>query len=256
MIKSFGDKFKHYEKLPKTIQDQVKLNISRIINESFLNPADEDYITARFFAHRKMNRAFFWSAAQAIEKYLKAFILMRGKSVKMKNGHNIYDLYTVACNEDPCLFKATTNFHKDIKIRPDIEDFLIKPNITEFLQVIDKHGAPHNRYNALGIRYNTGYLFALDSFIHGLRNEIPGSCNRSITHSADEHLENQFYLYNFWFRDGRQFPELPNKEFPMTDGMSYTTLEFMSNPVPPRYSEYVLNWAHANIKMPKKEKDI
>ena len=65
--------------------------IVKVIHESFVIPADEDYLTARLLYKSNLHRNFFWSAAQCIEKYLKALLLLNGISVK-KKGHNLKKL--------------------------------------------------------------------------------------------------------------------------------------------------------------------
>ena len=72
----------HFEIFPDEVQGSIERNIVNVICESFVEPGDEDYITARLLAQKGMHRAFYWAASQALEKYLKAYLLMRGISVK------------------------------------------------------------------------------------------------------------------------------------------------------------------------------
>ena len=53
-----------------------------IVQELFIKTADENYVTARFcFAH-ELNVDFFWNAVHGLEKYLKAALLLSGRSGK------------------------------------------------------------------------------------------------------------------------------------------------------------------------------
>lgn len=44
---------------------------------------------SRLLAQKGLTRGFYWAATQATEKYLKAFLLMNGQSVKGFIGHPI-----------------------------------------------------------------------------------------------------------------------------------------------------------------------
>ena len=72
------------------------MHIVKVIYESFVIPADEDYLTARLLVKSKLYRGFYWSAAQCIEKYLKAYLLLHDVSVKKSNGHSIKPLFKIA----------------------------------------------------------------------------------------------------------------------------------------------------------------
>ena len=71
-----GDELEHFDKLPDYEQANIERYIVQVISDSFVKPADEDYVTARLLAKKGLHRAFFWAACQALEKYLKAFLLM------------------------------------------------------------------------------------------------------------------------------------------------------------------------------------
>lgn len=51
-------------------------------------------------AQKGLQRAFYWAAAQSIEKYLKAFLLLNGHSTKKYKGHSIKDLFDDAVDID------------------------------------------------------------------------------------------------------------------------------------------------------------
>lgn len=64
--------------LPHEQRERFELNATEVVIESFIFAADRDYLTARFAYFQKQSHLFVWSAAQAIEKYLKANILLLG----------------------------------------------------------------------------------------------------------------------------------------------------------------------------------
>lgn len=61
-------------------------------HESFLNVADEDYIAARCAYRLGLMNHFLWSSLQAVEKYLKAFLLINERKTGDLN-HNIEKAY-------------------------------------------------------------------------------------------------------------------------------------------------------------------
>jgi len=76
-------------RLPSDQRQRFESVASRIVAETFVFTADLDYLTARFSFFEKQNHLFLWSAAQAVEKYLKANVLLLGigrvqKSHKLK----------------------------------------------------------------------------------------------------------------------------------------------------------------------------
>lgn len=51
-----------------------------IVLELFARTADENYITARWCAINQLNTDFLWLSVHALEKYLKAVLLLNGGS--------------------------------------------------------------------------------------------------------------------------------------------------------------------------------
>lgn len=164
----------HFEKLSDETQRNIVRYIVQVICESFVTPGDEDYVTARLLAQKGMHRAFFWAASQALEKYLKAFLLLRGTSVNHNRlkGHPIAALYREACSVDGQLAAVGTKFHTEIKIHPNVAESFKEVTVAEFINDVEAQGSPDNRYNSFGVSFNSGYLFALDSFVYGLRQQI------------------------------------------------------------------------------------
>jgi len=126
--------------------------------------ADQDYILARISYHEQMVNSFFWAAGQAIEKYLKASLLLNGKSSK---GYN-HDLVK--------LFEAVNQYASDL-----FPERLTKPSQlrtafwheeetpVEFLKRIKPYTDPNSRYNIFGYILSPEDLFHLDQFIFAAR---------------------------------------------------------------------------------------
>ena len=66
-----------------------------LVTDLFVRTADENYITARWCAINRLNTDFLWLAVHALEKYLKALLLLNGKSSKGFS-HDIVTLYAAA----------------------------------------------------------------------------------------------------------------------------------------------------------------
>ncbi|GEM_PF-2983598 len=53
-----------------------------IIKELFLKTADQTYVVARWRFLNRLYLDFYWNAVHALEKHLKAVLLMNGRSAK------------------------------------------------------------------------------------------------------------------------------------------------------------------------------
>lgn len=244
----------HFEKLPDEMQRNIERYIVQVICESFVTPGDEDYVTARLLAQKKMHRAFFWAASQALEKYLKAFLLLRGASVDHKRfqGHPIFALYDEACQVDEQLDSVSTQFHTEIKIHPNVAESFKEVAVAEFINDVEAQGSPDNRYNSFGVSFNSGYLFALDSFVYGLRQQIGAPPIQEALRKIDQDLVDAFYLYNPWFALNHEvLAEIPNEDFNLSQSGSVTTLDRLISAHAPDGSKSVLKWLGKKMKLPR-----
>lgn len=222
------EEFEHFDKLPDYLQANIERYIAQVISDSFVKPADEDYVSARLLAQKGMYRAFFWAASQALEKYLKAFLLLRGASVNHNRlkGHPIVALYREACSVDGQLATVGTKFHTEIKIHPNVAESFKEVAVAEFMNDVEAQGSPDNRYNSFGVSFNSGYLFALDSFVYGLRQQIGVPPIQETLRKVDQGLVGAFYLYNPWFALTHvDLAEIPNEDFNLRLSGSVTTLD-------------------------------
>lgn len=157
------------ERLPKDQQERIVHKINEIIVETFINPGDADYVTARFLYLGGSYRAFFWPALQAIEKYLKANFLFNGVSVKSRLfGHNISWMAEKLNNE----YKVFENVQlKPVGEHSYLEEIHIwgSSDPMEYIRSIEKFGKASNRYNYFGAAYEASYLAKLDQIVKILR---------------------------------------------------------------------------------------
>lgn len=234
--------------LDKNTKHNIEKNIVDVIYESFVVTADQDYFTARLLAYNGLHRAFYWAAAQSIEKYLKAFLLFNGKSVKNYKSHPLDKLFF-----DACLFDRSL---KNINISPidliaeEIEAtsiFNIK-NLDDFIQDLHNHGNADNRYNALGTSFTSNHIFALDNLAFSLRNKIgvPSFSNsfKQINFNSLEIFSHNNPLFLVDIAKLQQTEKLSNLSI-FSD--SVTKLEFL---IKNNFTNE-LKWLGTKMKMPK-----
>lgn len=186
------------DSLPPVQQVYLREKISDIVIETFINPADLDYINARFMALNHQHRPFFWPALQALEKYLKASLLFCGVPVRGKNfRHNLVSMAEALKLHDDVLEK--------LNLSPEgAHDELNRLNLwgtydpMEFIASINKYGYPGNRYNLFGCKYEASYLPKLDQVVWALRSKHLG--NKTLCGTGrGQSLDFAAYEQNFCF---------------------------------------------------------
>jgi hypothetical protein len=244
----------HFKNSPQHIQSTAEYAVVEVIYESFVVTGDQDYLMARLLAQHGLPRGFFWAAAQAMEKYLKAFLLMNGLSVKNFSGHPIKKLFEAAIKIDSSFAEINILPHPNFIIEPSVSHHLKKFTAHEFIDEIEKHGNPNNRYNAIGIEYSTGHLCALDSFSFRTREKIGcNPINESLNNLSPDLIE-IFNKFNPWFQAGTDHPpiQVSSKELPIQRSSSVTKFEIITgNNINPSY-KIALQWLGAKMKLPSK----
>lgn len=146
--------------------------------------------------------------------------------------------------------------HQGIQVDHSISNLLKNFSAHSFIAELEKYGSSDNRYNTFGVEYNTGHLFAMDSFSFQLRKKIGVvSIDRSFNKTSPDLIQ-LFKKYNPWFSLEGNFPfnKIPNADFPIQFSSSVTKLEFlMKNNDSPAYS-MALRWLNAKMKIPKIDK--
>ncbi len=221
-----------------------------VIYESFVVTADQDYLASRLLAQSGLYRPFFWSAAQAIEKYLKALLLMNGDSILEFYGHPIKKLFNKAVKIEPHIANLNIEPHQEIQKNTDLSALIETYFLDNFIAELEEHGCPNNRYNASGVIYNIGHLFALDSLIFKLRCNI---CVPSIHESfrgVDSGLENSFQNMNYWFNMTNREHTVHKLSF--VNSYSVTTLDFLIKHQQHLQYGVPLSWLKARMILPKR----
>jgi HEPN domain-containing protein len=114
---------------------------------SFRDVADDDYVAARAAYRLELNEPFLWLALQAVEKYLKAVLILNRRS-------------TIGLNHD-----VTKAFQHLIGI-PDLP-FNFPPDIAKFIEYVNEEGP--NRYRGYPSVLHSDALIGLDRTVWHLR---------------------------------------------------------------------------------------
>ena len=244
--------FPHIIHLKEPDQAYIEQQIVNVIYESFVTSGDQDYLTARLLAQKGLPRGFYWAAAQTIEKYLKAFLLLNGQRVAKLNGHSIEKLFNKAVEQDKNLQELSFIPHASLKIDKEYSDLIRVFTLDEFIKDIDKHGCADNRYNSFGVEFDTWILLALDNFLFSLRSQLGVPNIYNSFKKIDPDLVNTFRDNNPLFCE-QDFihSEIPGKQFKISYSSSVTALDFVSSNSNDHRHEYVLKWLNNKMKLPQ-----
>jgi hypothetical protein len=135
----------------------------RIAKDMFLHTADDNYLVARWCRFEGFNVDFSWLAVHALEKYMKAALLMNGYSSKGYS-HDIVTLYTdvKAKIANGLLDKAFTK-------PPDWNRFWREETTEKYVERLYAVGNAHNRYEVYGYELEPEDLVKLDATVFGVR---------------------------------------------------------------------------------------
>jgi hypothetical protein len=151
-----------------TVTGSVYINAMQtdLVHDLFVHTADENYITARWCAFSGLNIDFFWLAVHALEKYLKAVLLVNGHSSKNK-GHKIVDLYNEVKNIGGKLLPDQLKKPDKLNIQ-----FWNAQSAEDFIEHLYREGNPDNRYLLHGYVMHSHDLHMLDQMVFAVRRLI------------------------------------------------------------------------------------
>lgn len=133
-----------------------------LVRTMFIHTADQNYVGARaaFFEHRDYD--FWWLTLHAVEKYLKAALLLNGATANEAN-HNVETLLKRLQRVDPRL--TPPDF-----VRPKLAG---PPGMfeerTPFLTRLNGYGDPSNRYAAYSYVVSGIDIFQADHLVYWAR---------------------------------------------------------------------------------------
>ena len=144
-----------------------------IVREIFVDTADDNYIAARWCFVEGLNIDWFWLSVHALEKYMKAVLLLNGLSAKgyrnatgkpQSYGHDIVALY-----ERVKSFAADLLPNNLTKPEQLALDHWRDETPEAFLGRFYSNGNADNRYQIFGFVRHGEDLFKLDSMVFALR---------------------------------------------------------------------------------------
>jgi hypothetical protein len=240
--------------MPEHIQSSAECNAVDVIYESFVVPGDQDYLMSRLMAQKGFPRGFFWAAAQATEKYFKAFLIMNDVSVvKGFQGHPIKTLFEAVNKIDSSFADLSILPHQSIPVEPSVSHLLKRFTIQSFIDELEKHGHSDNRYNTIGVDYNTGHLFAMDSLAFQIREKIGANpINKSFEKFSPD-LMVTIENHNPWFQTSTDHftNNIPCDEFPIQYSSNVTKFEILTNNKNNPACNLALQWLRTKMKLPK-----
>ena len=153
--------------------EPIHVEQARIVQELFVDTADDNYINARWCFVEGLNVDHFWLAVHVLEKYMKAALLLNGRSGKgYRDGagkcrpfrHDIVVLYEHVKSFASELLPS--NLEKPDKLEID---HWHDETPEDFFHRLYSNGNPDNRYQIFGFVQHREDLFKLDLMVFALR---------------------------------------------------------------------------------------
>ena len=191
--------------VPRKEHERFERYAANIVCESFIFTGDRDYLTARFAFFQRQSHLFLWSTAQALEKYLKANILLLGGGV-IKRIHEHTKLADQLRQVHP------NRLDIDLTIPHGWAEQGVtnwpERDIQAYLQSIEIFGAPNVRYDQVQLEVHLQDLVFLDRLAFSLRHQLVADAVDSCKLVGDQ-LTRRFFDLNYSFApDDHQHPNL------------------------------------------------
>lgn len=140
-----------------------------VIMEMYVQTADENYINSRMCYQHGLYLDFFWQSLHALEKYMKALLLMNGETVK-NYGHDLAKLYvaveTVAAGLLPKVITKPAAFTGLPK------GWWRDRTPTAFMKRLQDNGNAENRYLTFGFTKMIEEQHMIDRMVWAIRRLI------------------------------------------------------------------------------------
>ena len=141
----------------------IHVEQGRIVRELFVDTADDNYIAARWCFVEGLHIDYFWLSVHALEKYMKAALLLNGESSK---GYSvdIVKLY----RKMKCI--APELLPSNLKKPDDLDTDRWRDETPDnFIRRLHDNGNADNRYQIFGFYRHKEDLFKLDILVFALR---------------------------------------------------------------------------------------
>lgn len=139
---------------------------SVVAHQFFVAPADSDYLIARWLLLNGFEPELFWHASQAVEKYLKASLVLNEQEVRSRqsNGHDLCRLYEKHVQVFGDL--ALTRFERPQGLNAAL--WRDQP-VSELIARLTLLGSPDSRYGLMSWHRLPDDLFKMDQLCWALR---------------------------------------------------------------------------------------
>lgn len=154
-----------------------------IIDELYIQTADDNYVVARWCFYNGLDIDFFWLAAHCLEKYLKAALLLNELPAKTY-GHDIEKLFAAVRPLAPELLPTILTVPKNL---PPALFSLGDESVEKLIKRLYFYGQPDNRYLFIGYIRRGSDLVKLDQLIFSVRR----LCRPLEAHFLGERLKNR-----------------------------------------------------------------
>jgi hypothetical protein len=158
--------FRHQEDEKVSETHNIRPSTNSLVERMFIATADENYILARWAAINHLDLDFLWLGLHAVEKYLKAVLLLNGKPAKGYN-HNIERLYQDVLRLNPRL--SFESLAKPPFLQGMEHTHWIDESVEGFVRRLNDMGDPNNRYMLYGFDVWSEDLFKLDQVVWKIR---------------------------------------------------------------------------------------
>lgn len=148
--------------------ENLFINKVEFVREMFINTADNNYILARYSFYNSYPFEFLWLAMHALEKYMKASLLLNGMSSKKYN-HDLVALSKAVNEYAEELLQFSFEKPKDIKLNFVAEEWWLNEEPQNFIQKISNLGSPNNRYRTYGLLKTPDMIFKIDTLVYYYR---------------------------------------------------------------------------------------
>ena len=234
----------------------------------FLDPADEDYLTARYAWRSRLPNTFCWSAGQALEKYTKCALLINGKSAIFSHSflRDLRNLQSICRQLIPDHIERPSK----LELVEGMEDEFPEATLSA-AERFEKNGSPRQRYRESGHSIQAYDLHKLDALCFYIRRVCVNlNENRDDGLTWKEHLEeNPNTLIDFGKlhkKERRHFPEMEdalltgNFQFfedppgsPLPLWYSWEAAAILHLPINDRNYLEALDWITKNSKVDRKK---
>lgn len=136
------------------------------VRASLIKTADHNYVLSRQAFLRGMALDGLWLAAQAVEKYLKASLLLNGRDTRFY-AHDLTELWKAHA-------KITKGIMPDTFVEPrrsekDPVPGWTSQSLVQFVEYLVRFGSPDNRYQLVGYLYDSLVLTKIDQLVFFVR---------------------------------------------------------------------------------------